>query len=101
MSDTDHSPPVKLPEEDPEQRLVRSLRLTAIIDGSRRMAVIETAGSRPATVGMGDRIGTLQVTRIAVREIVLSGEHGVWTLPIEISSALSSAPEPAPSGGVP
>lgn len=91
------APPSQTPPPDsPEQNLVRSLKLTAVVGGVHRSAVIEGAAALPMTVRVGDRIETLRVVAVNPREAVLSGAHGIWTLPLASASKEEADPAPAP-----
>ncbi|HZO89753.1 MAG TPA: hypothetical protein VFB38_15600 [Chthonomonadaceae bacterium] len=87
--------------EDLERSLVEKLRLTAVIDGPQRSAVIEGAGPQPRTVRVGDHVATLQIAAVNAQEVVLVGRNGLWTLPLMSSSAPSSDPAPQEAADAP
>lgn len=67
------------PEPDPLQ----NIRLTAIVDGTRRMAVLQTAAPQPLIVHEGDSVQGLQVTAIHDREVVFTRDGKSWPLPLQ------------------
>lgn len=71
------SPP--LPEPDP----LSNIRLTAIVDGIRRMAVLQTTDPQPVVVHEGDTIQGLRVAEIHDREVVFVRGDKSWTLPLQ------------------
>ncbi|HLK59052.1 MAG TPA: hypothetical protein VKU00_21000 [Chthonomonadaceae bacterium] len=77
-----------------ETERVHALRLTAILGGREPRAVIESADGSAVTVHMGDRIGPLVVAFIHTDEIVLRGERGFWTLPLQAADTEKTEKEP-------
>ncbi len=57
-----------------------AVKLTAVIEGSRRTAIVETPGSGPTSVRVGDRIEGARIAAIHDEEIVLSDDQGFWTV---------------------
>lgn len=60
--------------------------MTATIGGQHPRAVIEGPGIGIYRVGIGERIGALEVAAIHEREIVLSDAHHLYTLSLMSAS---------------
>lgn len=74
-----------------ENAWAQSLRLTAVLGGSRPRAIVESAGSQPAVVSVGEEIGILRVVAIRAQEIVLNGKSGFWTIPLQSAAPAETA----------
>lgn len=71
------TPPV--PTVDP----LLNIHLTAIVDGTRRMAVLQTTDPQPLIIHEGDRVQGLHVAAIHEKEVVFTQGDTSWTLPMQ------------------
>lgn len=67
----------------PAPNPLRSIRLTAVIDGTRRMAVLQTTDPQPQIVHEGDTVQGLRVAAIHDTEVVFTRDSQSWTLPMQ------------------
>lgn len=85
------APPAPAP--DPLQ----NIRLTAVVDGTRRMAVLQTTDPQPLIVHEGDTVQGLRVTAIHDTEVVFTREGKSWTLPMQTADTpITVTPAEAP-----
>ena len=68
-----------VPESDPLQ----NVRLTAIVDGAKRMAVLQTTDPQPVVVHEGDTVQGLRVAAIRGADVVFTRGDRSWTLPLQ------------------
>ena len=78
-----------------EKEAALRFQVTAIFGGANRHAVLDD-GKKRQTVSVGDRVRNLRVAAIHDREIVLAGEHGFWTIPLQ-TGATEETPSAAPT----
>lgn len=81
------------PSAEQEATLARSLRVTAIVMGTRPYAVVEPATGTPRTLHVGDQYQALRIMQIRASEIVLKGTSGLWTLPLATPESESAPAE--------
>ena len=67
---------------------IKSLHVTAIMNGARATAIIERDGHDPAAVGVGGHIAGYKVAAIGSDGVILSNDTGIYT--ISLASAANS-----------
>lgn len=72
------SPVLAQPKDEPA-----GWQLTAILRGDEPIAVLAMANGQQRRVKTGDRLGAYRIASIGAQEIVVEGDHGIWTVPIQ------------------
>ncbi len=68
---------------------VPTLKLTAIVAGTERLAVVQTTSAEPVILRVGDTIDGMRLLAIHEQDVVFARGNGSWTLPLQ--SAADSA----------
>ena len=79
-----HEPPV-------QPSPVQSLKLTAIVDGTTPMAIVQAAQPEPVVLHVGDDLDGMHVIAIHDEDMVFARGSGHWTLRLQ-SAADAGAP---------
>lgn len=71
--------PIPAPKTDP----LLNIRLTAVVGGAQRMAVLQTTDAQPVVVHEGDLVQGLHVAAIHDHDVVFARGDKSWTLPLQ------------------